>query len=425
MQLVELAIGFFSIIFTIIIYILCFQKFTHQKYQINFKSVLSILIAAIIIMLNNIFVNSIIKTFICLLCFLIVCKISFNTSYKKSFYYTIIISIVSIFIEIIISRCLGIFFDESSQLSQALMAKTALTIMMSSLLYLVMSIKNFDVLINKFYTVLSKRVNYNLIFITLLLISNILLGQYSRNYNDNKFYIISIGIVLFILILIICLLKNMQRQEALKIKNKYLVDNIKNYETISDDYAELRHNLNADFLAIRSVANKKAQEIIDEKIQKYNKNYNWVTHIGDIPKGIQGVICIKLYEIKNTDINFEIKSDIDSEIINKMSPKIYSNLCDYLVILLNNAIEACNKSEEKIIFIEMEEENNKLCIKIINTFKDALDIDKLGDKKYSTKKIKSGIGLNYISRHNKSIQIKKEIINNLFIVSMQVPLLTK
>lgn len=425
MQLVGLSVIFLSAIFTIIVYIFSFKKLTKKKCNINFKGILSILIAAIIILLNNFFVDSIVKTFVSFFSFFVVCKIIFKTNIKETFYYIVVLCIISIFIEVIVSFGLVFLFENTSELNKSLIVKAAITIVIFGFMYFIICIKKLANLIRKIYNLINSKVTYNLLFIMLLLISNILLTQYSRNFNNENFYIISIGIILFIAILILFLLKNTYQQETLKVKNKYLIDNIQTYETISDDYAELRHNLNADFLAIRSVANKKAQEIIDEKIQKYNKNYNWVTHIGDIPKGIQGVVCIKLNEIKNTDINFEIKSDIDSEIINKMSPKIYSNLCDYLVILLNNAIEACNKSEEKIIFIEMEEENNKLCIKIINTFKDALDIDKLGDKNYSTKKIKSGIGLNYISRHNKSIQIKKEIINNLFIVSMQVPLLTK
>ena len=209
----------------------------------------------------------------------------------------------------------------------------------------------------------------------------------------------------------------------LKIKNKFLQDNIKNYEIIADDYAELRHNLNADFLAIRSIADEKVQMLIDTKINKYNKNYGWIAHVGKIPKGIQGMLYLKLYELKRNKLNAEINCNLTKDISKYLSSKNYSVLCDILDVTINNALEASIKSKEKAVYIDMLEENNALIIKIMNTFNDEIDLESIGKRHYSTKKLKSGIGLNYINKFNKrNIAIKKEIVNNIFIISLSISL---
>ena len=158
-------------------------------------------------------------------------------------------------------------------------------------------------------------------------------------------------------------------------------------------------------------------------MQKYNKNYSWTTKIGKIPKGIQGLFCIKIYEGKKENIDIEVKSKVEDNINEQIKMRTYSKLCDTIGITVDNAITAAKRSKEKAIYIDMAKKDNILEIKIMNTFKDMLDLEQLGTFKYSTKEKKSGIGLSYLNKIlKKDIEIKKEIINNIFIVSLCVPL---
>ncbi|MDO4376120.1 MAG: hypothetical protein Q4C33_02995, partial [bacterium] len=49
-----------------------------------------------------------------------------------------------------------------------------------------------------------------------------------------------------------------------------------------------------------------------------------------------------------------------------------------------------------------------------NTFSNFVDIDKLGEKNYSTKNRNTGLGLNYIQELNKNIEIKRIVSDNNF-----------
>ena len=90
-------------------------------------------------------------------------------------------------------------------------------------------------------------------------------------------------------------------------------------------------------------------------------------------------------------------------------------------ILIDNGIDACvNNNDSKIILLEIFNEKKKLHFKIVNPFNNIIDTNKIGDKNYSTKAIKSGIGLNYISNiKNKNIKIHRKIINNIFITDVE------
>lgn len=96
-----------------------------------------------------------------------------------------------------------------------------------------------------------------------------------------------------------------------------------------------------------------------------------------------------------------------------------------LGILLDNSIEATSKCESKYIRLEIKNINKKnaVVIRILNTFDQTkkINLSCIYNKGYSTKKIKSGIGLwevcNIISRY-KHTQIYATIENNKFVQNL-------
>ena len=61
-----------------------------------------------------------------------------------------------------------------------------------------------------------------------------------------------------------------------------------------------------------------------------------------------------------------------------------------------------------------------MIIQIINKFKSVLDLSRITEKNYSTKKKKSGIGLNYINKIKKNnINVDYQIINDLFYATVE------
>lgn len=422
-MILEIIIGFFVLILSLMIFILSYKKLTKQSLNINIKKIILIMVIAILIMANNIFNVNAFKVVTTVILMFAMVKFWFKDNNKKTFYYIIIISLTSMIVELLLNKLLAVSFTNLNELNNSLMAKSAITMIFSVMTYFVFLIKPINTIIIKLEQIMTKRRAMEVYLIIIVFIVNLLLMQMTVNYRNAPLYFASITIIIMIFSILLAYIKDRQNKETLEIRNKYLNDNVKHYELISDDYSELKHNLNHDFMAIRSVANQEAQELIDEIMQKYNKNYSWTTKIGKIPKGIQGLFCIKIYEGKKENIDIEVKSKVEDNINEQIKMRTYSKLCDTIGITVDNAITAAKRSKEKAIYIDMAKKDNILEIKIMNTFKDMLDLEQLGTFKYSTKEKKSGIGLSYLNKIlKKDIEIKKEIINNIFIVSLCVPL---
>lgn len=94
-------------------------------------------------------------------------------------------------------------------------------------------------------------------------------------------------------------------------------------------------------------------------------------------------------------MNFSFYSSIDYKKL-PISPYDFSRI---LGIFLDNAIEAAKTSTEKEIGLRCENNNNSYQIIIENSYinKD-VDIEKIFLKGYSSKKIKSGLGLWEVSK---------------------------
>lgn len=419
-MLKELILGYISLVYSIIAHVLCYQKCTGREFNQNkLKSIIVILIFTFINFLCSLYGNIYIKTYISMLMFFLIYKIIYKADTKEIIITTIILTTMSIILEFLLMGVMTTIIPNMNKLNDNLIYKTISTFIHSTIFYLIIAIPKINSVIKKIINKLKEKIKIEIVLLAIIVIINIMTVLYGDNYKDYKiFFIIGISIISLIslLLLLICI---MLSKEKVNIQNKILRENIEEYEKIADDYSELKHNLTNDLLAIKSIANKKAQDLVDEKIKKYHKNYNWVNKLSNIPKGLQGLVYIKLNSITKYKINFEVKSNLKENLIEKIKSKTYANLCDILGIILDNAVEATRKSKDKSIFINMEESNQEVKIQIINTFKDELDLDKIGKSKYSTKGLKRGIGLNYINKiSNKSIKVKKEIINNLFVVNI-------
>lgn len=408
-------IEYLTVVFTELIHLLCYKKMKEASLGINKKKIICLLITSLIILINNIYFSVIIKTIISfgLMCLLM--HYWFEDNILHTVKYTLVIAIISIVIELGLLGFLGYTFANFRELNSSPVIKVCITIILACVLYFIFAIPIFISFLKK----ISKyKTEYFLSVVAILL--NFFLIYYNINY-ENYNIAFNIGVAFTIFILFILTLSSLHKKTIYKVKAEHLDEKVEYYEQIAADYKELKHNLNDDFLAIRSVANKETKDIVDEKIKKYNKNYGWISSLDNVPKGLQGLIYMKLSDIKEHEICVEVENKVDERIIAKLPSKTYSELCDALGITINNAIDATSNCSEKVIYINLEADKESLRLKIINTFSGSLDLDEIGNRNYSTKKVKSGIGLDYLKKL-KTIKIKKEIMNNLFIISILVPI---
>ena len=76
-------------------------------------------------------------------------------------------------------------------------------------------------------------------------------------------------------------------------------------------------------------------------------------------------------------------------------------------IVIDNAIEASSKTNNKYILIDIYNDNG-IVIEISNSFKGKVDINSINDKYYSTKGKNRGLGLFIINKLIKSSNISYE-----------------
>lgn len=229
--------------------------------------------------------------------------------------------------------------------------------------------------------------------------------------------LLNLLIILFAIVFIFLIKYKINETEISKyLKN--LKDNNDFYVSINDENRIFKHNLIAKLLSVKSVSNKKGMLLIDELIKEFNRNIDFSKNIKIIPYGLNGIVYQKLYVVKDK-INFYVNNNIQYDIFDVLKPLRYNVLIEKLSLVLDNAIEASSNSKDKIIYIDICEENDKIIIEIKNTFSSTIDLDIIGNKNYSTKGSKRGLGL-FSALRNNEVTLKVNIINNLFICKLSV-----
>ena len=411
-------INFIIIYYLLAVFVSCimlkiYKKHAEKKFKIN-KNILKILIMSLLCFINNIFMLTILRTIVATFLSYIMFKWIFKEKNKNTIYYTLVITIALHIIDLTLALFLPLTIKNINILNQNILFKVGYSIFVNIVFYIIMTNKH----VIKFFKDIKETTRNNKLFYIIgiigLLICNFWLFYLGLKTSDKILNLILCITELIIFIAILIVLKSKYEKNMLMIKEEQLKQNLELYSKVASEYKELKHNLMNDLLIIKAKLSKKEQPFINEVIQKYKSNYEWVNSITDIPEGLQGLVFLKKYqaEIKKIYFNFECNINKDTNINNNF--KLY----EALGIIFDNAIEGATESKEKVINIIFSEENNKITINVMNTFNNSIDLDKIGNKNYSTKKIKSGIGLNYLNRQKNKFAIQQSIRDNIFITEI-------
>ena len=248
----------------------------------------------------------------------------------------------------------------------------------------------------------------------------ILVSHYS--YPIMFFIINSIQFILTSAFLLIYLKKDIEYTKTQsdlinsEMHNRTMVGMVDGIRTLKHDYNNIMQSLNG-YIATKQY--DKLQEHIDEVLKECNVLNNLELIYPNIfnEPSIYGIVSAKYFIATEQDINFDI--NISTSIKDIEFPK--PELSRIIGLLLDNAIEATVKTKNKYIRLEIYFDNRKSAdiIKITNTYDTNIDIDskKIFDKGFSTKEIKSGIGLweakKFVKPH-KHVQLFAKIENEKF-----------
>jgi len=418
MKISTLIAIYLTVVFASFVMLKIYEKYCNKKFQFNKKNIVKLLLISFAFFCNNVYMMNLFKIIIAATLTFIMFKWIFQDDFKSTIYYTIIITIILYIVDLSSSLLLPIWIKNVEMLNQSMLFKVSFSIFVNVILY-ILTANKYTV---QFFKSLKETSKNNKLFyisgILGLLICNYWLFYSSSNTNDKSLNLILCVTELIIFIFVIISLKNKYEQNILHIKEEQLKQNLDLYSKVASEYKELKHNLMNDLLIIKTKIKKIDQEFINEVINKYKSNYEWVNSITDIPEGLQGLVFLKKNQAEMKKITFNLEYNVNNNIEQLFSLNKNFKLYEALGILFDNAIEGAAESKEKMINVVFYYDNKVLHINILNTFNNQIDLDKIGNKNYSTKNRGSGIGLNYIKNKKNKFKVNQYIRGNIFITEI-------
>ena len=343
-----------------------------------------VLISAIALLINNLLI---LKEFRVLFSFLIIYftyKLYFKENSEKCFANTIITFFTFSIVELLLSVFLYLNISNIILFNNNILLKLGYSVITFNLGVLILKNKYINKRIRKIQKLLEDTISLKIFILFILFIFNMLfIMRISKLNNIYNILCITISLI-YIVINLVLIIKEKYIIENLKIKNNNLMTSYKSYSKIVDEFKVFKHNLKNELLSIMNTVPKEKREQFQNLIKKYNKNYEWLDGLENIPDGLQAIIYIKQLECKKENIDIVINYNLK----NFINDKDYIDLCDVIGICLDNAIEAVKTIDTKIIFVDIYCEAEKIIIKIYNEFNNVISLNEIGNKNYSTKKKK-------------------------------------
>ena len=422
MEVIKYLLYFLTILYIEYLLLDSYSKISNNNKKVAKKINFSLIFCACLYLCNNLFNLTEYKIIISFIIIILSNLVYFKDDIKEIIQNSVIIVVVNVIVELLFT----IIFLNNANNVQYLNDNIILKILFSILVfYITNKVIGWNKINNgifKIKEITNKVVSIEIIFLLMLVVLNILGFIISEDF-DNIYSICSIVIsLIYIIFTTFSIVKRQYNIKKLEAKNKELTESYKNYTKAFDDFRELKHNLKNDLYSIKAVVPKEKQMLLNNLITKYNKKYDWLNDLDNIPEGLEGILYLKQNEAKNNKVNLIINYDSKSKILDKD----FLDLCDVLGILLDNAIESSKKTKNKIVMLDVGEDKNFINIKIMNNYNNDININELYKKDYSTKEQKSGLGLYYIDKlKNKNIKVSISVINNLFIVTVKYKKISK
>lgn len=251
-----------------------------------------------------------------------------------------------------------------------------------------------------------------------------------RSFNNIKInidFFVSLFLMLTFLLILISLIRQTIQNNKIKEEYDNLLEFMTTYENEIEKQRILRHETKNEFLAIRAKLcdNQKNKEIvgyIDEILKdKIKVKQEAYAKFGYLPaNGIKGLCYFKTQEAeeKGIQVSLNISKRIKDSSIYKLSTKEQREFGRIIGVILDNAIEASEKSDKKQLGIEAYVNSEKEYKMIIsNTYNNEIDNKKIGKEKFSTKGKNRGHGLllvKHILSENKTFELYTNIQNDIY-----------
>jgi len=403
-----------------------------QNTKFNFRSKFLMLLCALLLIISGILakgmfpLNTIVMSTILFLFLVFVQKLKKS----KSALITILIPVFMVISELLAVLTFTLVLNKpTSEVLEIPLAYFFISII-SSIFLLISLIILEKLIVNKqkirdFFQLFSKKYLKIIIYIFLFTIipQAILIPLNKYNY-DPIFLILNFISLFAISIFLVWYVSNSLETEKAQEQLKTLEMDNKTLGGMVDGVRTIKHDFNNIFQAINGYICSKQYDELEQYVLKVMKECNIVNTLSIINKNTfddpanYGVIGSKYFIATESNITMDLDVTVSFKSINFPM----AELSRVFGILLDNAIEATSKCDNKYIRLEIKyvSRKNATIIRIVNTYDSSIiiDLSSIYLKGYSSKKVKSGLGLweasKIVSRYKHS-QIYATIENNKFV----------
>lgn len=208
------------------------------------------------------------------------------------------------------------------------------------------------------------------------------------------------------------------KSNQLEAKNNILYECMRNIESYQEEQDLKIHEYKNQLSKITAITDDK--EVINKIEEILNVDLSediyLLGKIKNIPKSeLKSLIYYKLLVTKKDNIKLliNVSSELSNERYNfsRSQEKTISNI---IGIFFDNAIEGAKSSKEKELSLEIYDSNLGMTFSISNTFSGKINLEKLGNKGYTTKGKNHGNGLHFVKKmlNKKNGIFTRTIVNN-------------
>lgn len=402
-----------------------------EKFSLNYKSIIALIILgienAVLLQFNITYIKPYIVNLTYLLFTLLIYKDSFIKMLIWSLYFFVIINIAELVFSLIFVLVLN---NIESNPNYNALATLGINMIIFALSLFISMIPFVRKLLNFILDWYNKNEYKSLMIFTFLAFTIFIFISYNNFINilpksllwfTNIFYLAAF-------VFVIGYFREKTTKNKLIYEYDQLMEYIKTYEALLDEKNKNQHEYKNQLAVIRvMVKDKKTLNYIDSLLHnETEEDLETINKLKYIPKGgLKGLIYYKIDSMKKRKIKtyINVSSELKTSKIWKTCDSNLQQVSKVLGVYLDNAIEAAEGTKEKVITLDVYLDDDNIVFEISNTFKGPINIEKIGDKGYSTKGEGHGYGLALVKdiiSKSEFLKQDREINGNYYIQRLYI-----
>lgn len=402
-----------------------------SKKNIKLKNILILILFAILHTIINLYLDSSIKTLAICLLYTMYFYIIFDKKVYKSIFSSVLYIILLVIPDLLTLTIITKVFNISKEYCHNYIAGSVLGNMIIGIMLILMVL----LLRKPLKTVVNYKLSNNVKIVTVSALTLITIAIFFYNLisdfrHDNDIYTYLLVIITLIVILVTLLRQKMDNENMFK-KYDDLLTIMKNYESDIEEQRTINHESKNELLTIRSKLSEENDKelcsyidsIIGDKKSVKSAKFSKFKYLPS--NGLKGFFYYKFIEAEKRGIkvSLNISKLVENSYLGDMKTKDFKDLTRIIGVYLDNAIEAASTSKDKKLGIEIYEVKGIIQIIISNTYDNAIEKDKVGNERYSTKGKNRGHGLLLVKRilnENNRITSETKITDSLYIQTIKI-----